>query len=153
MQKLAELEKENLSLNDECKQNNIKYAQLQNKYSQLQKQQNIKLSLSINISAYHLQQKDFTQRLGDLLRESGKQKCNKLQLEVLESGAIKDLNKVAKIIRDCSNLGIKFALDDFGTGYSSLTYLKALPAAQLKIDQTFKGTPYTKALVAHHLLN
>ena len=30
-----------------------------------------------------------------------------------------------------------FALDDFGTGYSSLTYLKHLPAAVLKIDQSF----------------
>jgi len=34
-------------------------------------------------------------------------------------------------------LGVQFSLDDFGTGYSSLQYLKMLPFAQLKIDQSF----------------
>ena len=33
--------------------------------------------------------------------------------------------------------GVHFSLDDFGIGYASLSYLKRLPFAQLKIDQSF----------------
>jgi len=37
-------------------------------------------------------------------------------------------------------LGIGLAIDDFGKGYSSLTYLKQIPATEIKIDKRFIGT-------------
>jgi len=33
--------------------------------------------------------------------------------------------------------GVRIAIDDYGTGYASLSYLKHLPADELKIDRTF----------------
>ena len=60
-----------------------------------------------------------------------------LELEVLETTALDELDAVADVIRECAAMGIGFALDDFGTGYSSLTYLKRLPAQVLKVDQSF----------------
>ncbi|MEL0585860.1 MAG: EAL domain-containing protein [Candidatus Thiodiazotropha sp. (ex. Lucinoma kazani)] len=60
-----------------------------------------------------------------------------LELEVLETSALDDMLQVSQLMQSCSKIGVSFALDDFGTGYSSLTYLKNLPATQLKIDQSF----------------
>lgn len=63
--------------------------------------------------------------------------ASSLELEVLETSALEDIAHVSKVMHTCREMGIHFALDDFGTGYSSLTYLKRLPAMQLKIDQSF----------------
>lgn len=60
-----------------------------------------------------------------------------LELEILETSALQDLDQVSSLMFECVDIGVGFALDDFGTGYSSLTYLKRLPAAVIKIDQSF----------------
>jgi EAL domain-containing protein (putative c-di-GMP-specific phosphodiesterase class I) len=58
-------------------------------------------------------------------------------VEVTESFAINDINRVITILNNLRKLGIKVALDDFGTGYSSLNYIKRLPLDIIKIDKTF----------------
>ncbi len=60
-----------------------------------------------------------------------------LEIEILESAAIQDIQYVHEVMLAAQQLGVRFALDDFGTGYSSLSYLKRLPANTLKIDQSF----------------
>lgn len=97
----------------------------------------IDLPVSVNMSAHHLQQPDFAQKLCTMLEAHPAVKRDRLELEVLETSALKDIDAVALIIRDCAAMGVGFALDDFGTGYSSLTYLKRLPAQLLKVDQSF----------------
>ncbi len=95
------------------------------------------LPVSVNIDALQLQHPEFVSRLEALLAEHPKVPPSKLELEVLESGALRDVTAVSQVIRTCNRLGVTFSLDDFGTGYSSLSYLKRLPVHFLKIDQTF----------------
>lgn len=97
----------------------------------------LEIPVSVNISAYQLQQPDFIARLHVLLAQHPEVPAAQLELEVLETSALEDLVWVSQIIGACREIGVSFALDDFGTGYSSLTYLKQLPATQLKIDQSF----------------
>ena len=97
----------------------------------------LNLPISINISARQLQEENFVESLRSFLAAHPKLNPGDLELEVLETSAMNDLNKVSELIKACNEMGVHFSLDDFGTGYSSLTYLKRLPVSQIKIDQSF----------------
>ncbi|MFM2275495.1 MAG: hypothetical protein RL211_1367 [Pseudomonadota bacterium] len=94
--------------------------------------------VGINIAARHFQHPDFQSRLKGILDRHPKVAANMLELEIVESAALGDIQHVGKLILACQQeLGVRFALDDFGTGYSSLTYLKRLSTDTLKVDQSF----------------
>jgi diguanylate cyclase (GGDEF)-like protein/PAS domain S-box-containing protein len=97
----------------------------------------ITLTISVNISAYQLQQANFVTRLSTLLAAHPDVSPSYLELEVLETSALSDINHATATMNACIDLGVNFALDDFGTGYSSLTYLRRLPTNLIKIDQSF----------------
>jgi EAL domain-containing protein (putative c-di-GMP-specific phosphodiesterase class I) len=97
----------------------------------------MRLPVSVNIAASHLQIPDFAVRLGALLQRYPEVDPGDLELEILETSALHNLSAVAAVMRGCHALGVHFAVDDFGTGYSSLIYLRHLPAETLKIDQCF----------------
>lgn len=101
-------------------------------------QDNLKLSVSVNISAYHLQWSGFFDALDFALSKYPDVDASYLLLEVLESSVLSDIHNISSIIRSCrKGLGIRIALDDFGTGYSSLSHLRHLPVDVIKIDQSF----------------
>ena len=112
---------------------------LDNALSQIEQWRALGLDIpvSVNLGARQLQQADFAERLRRILAAHPGVGPNKLELEVLETSALEDLAHVSRVISACLEMGVSFALDDFGTGYSSLTYLKRLPVAQIKIDQSF----------------
>ncbi|MBX2808358.1 MAG: EAL domain-containing protein [Cellvibrionaceae bacterium] len=99
--------------------------------------QGLNTKVSVNISGYQLLQINFVSKLQQLIRQHENININALEIEVLESNALEDIEHISAVIRQCQALNINFALDDFGTGYSTLTYLKHLPASQLKIDRSF----------------
>ena len=95
------------------------------------------LTVSVNVSAGHFQQRDFPSRLAAMLARHPTVAPALLEIEIVETSAMEDLAAASRTMQDCRQLGVQFAIDDFGTGYSSLTYLKRLPAQTLKIDQSF----------------
>ncbi len=95
------------------------------------------LPVSVNVSAYELQEGDFVQRLRARLAAHPRVNPAHLELEVLETSALQNVVLSSQILAACRDLGVVISIDDFGTGYSSLTYLKRLPANALKIDQSF----------------
>jgi EAL domain-containing protein (putative c-di-GMP-specific phosphodiesterase class I) len=101
------------------------------------------ISVSVNVSARHLQEPDFALRLGELLARHSDPLAPYLELETLETAAHADIDAVSALLARCRGMGVRFALDDFGTGYSTLSYLKRLPVDVLKIDRSF----------VHHMLD
>jgi diguanylate cyclase (GGDEF)-like protein/PAS domain S-box-containing protein len=95
------------------------------------------LTVSINVSARHLQEPLFANHLAKLLACQPANVADRLVLEVLETTALADIDFTCGLMEQCRALGVRFALDDFGTGYSTLTYLKRLPLDMLKIDRSF----------------
>lgn len=93
--------------------------------------------VSANISAEHLLHGDFVVRLREALMRHPDVPPDRLELEILETAALADMEKAARVLNACIALGVRFSLDDFGTGYSSLAYFRNLPVEMLKIDQTF----------------
>jgi len=93
--------------------------------------------VSVNIAARQLQRHDFFSNIQALLARHPGAPAYRLELEILESTALEDMDHVRSIILACQGMGISISLDDFGSGYSSLAYLRYLPVNNLKIDQSF----------------
>ena len=95
------------------------------------------LKLSCNISAMSIQDPTFSSRLAAMLREYPNVRPDNLEIELLESSAMVDMDIAIATMEHFRKLGVSVAVDDFGTGYSSLAYLKRLPVDWLKLDQGF----------------
>ncbi|MEG1848832.1 MAG: bifunctional diguanylate cyclase/phosphodiesterase, partial [Lachnospiraceae bacterium] len=92
--------------------------------------------VNVNLSVVQLLQADIVDIVAQTLEEIGIRPKN-LTLEVTESLAINDMDRMKKILGKIKDLGVRIALDDFGTGYSSLNHIKEIPFDVIKVDQSF----------------
>lgn len=93
--------------------------------------------VSINISAYTFKQPNFFSLIDDTLAKHPNIKPHQIDIEILESSSLHEIEDVRKIIEQLHERNITVSLDDFGTGYSTLSYLKKLGIDTLKIDKSF----------------
>ena len=92
--------------------------------------------VNVNLSVVQLLQTDIVDTIKATIEDIGVNPAN-LTLEVTESLAINDMERMKRILNAIKQLGVKIALDDFGTGYSSLNHIREIPFDVIKVDQSF----------------
>lgn len=92
--------------------------------------------VNVNLSVVQLLQADIVNIVKRTLDDTGVNPRN-LTLEVTESLAINDMERMKGILNSIRSLGVRIALDDFGTGYSSLNHIREIPLDVIKVDQSF----------------
>ena len=94
------------------------------------------LTLSLNVTAKEFAHPGLINDIVQALEQTGLEPSS-LQLEIVETVAMRDAEKPENVLRQAKSLGVRLSIDDFGTGYSSLSRLRHFPADTLKIDRSF----------------
>jgi diguanylate cyclase (GGDEF)-like protein len=94
------------------------------------------VQVSVNLSARQLNRPALVAEVQQVLAGQGLE-ASWLELEITESGVMRNPARAAAQLRELRELGVSLAIDDFGTGYSSLSYLQRFPLSTLKIDRSF----------------
>ncbi len=94
------------------------------------------MRVAINISAYQMRQDDLVDRLQAALTANGLS-ASRFTCEITESVAMEDTKVTHRSFDRMRRAGLHVSIDDFGVGQASLSYLRRLPAAELKIDASF----------------
>lgn len=92
--------------------------------------------VAINISHAQFAEPSFVNNLLLIINEIGVPP-HQIELELTESVAIENFDRLKSKLEQLQAAGIEIAMDDFGTGYSSLSVLQRLKLNRLKIDRSF----------------
>ncbi len=94
------------------------------------------LLMSVNLSGRLIDDHAFADMAINLIEDTGARLC----LEITETAAMADPDAAIESIARYAAAGVEIAIDDYGAGLSSLSYLKRIPAHELKIDKSFIQT-------------
>ncbi|WP_425998713.1 EAL domain-containing protein [Caulobacter sp. DWR1-3-2b1] len=72
-----------------------------------------------------------------LLEVTERHSAGRIGLEITETAVINEPERALANLQSFAAAGLKIAIDDYGSGLSSLSYLKQIPAHELKIDRLF----------------
>jgi len=101
-----------------------------------------RVNLAVNVSPRQFENDNLAETILDALAKSGLPP-RQFEIEITESLAIHQPDRVRAVLAPLQRLGIKLAMDDFGTGHSNLAVLTQLDFDVFKIDRQFlTGTPH-----------
>jgi diguanylate cyclase (GGDEF)-like protein len=116
--------------------------------------QDIALSVAVNLSARCLAEPDLVARVRRALQQHGVP-GELLTLELTEGSVVADSVRGGTVLEDLHALGLRLSMDDFGTGYSSLSQLRRLPIDEVKIDKSFvlgMSTSQSESFIARSII-
>lgn len=94
------------------------------------------ISVAVNVSPRQFDRADFIDQVVEALRSSGLPP-RMLELEITETMAVSNPDRVINVMKPLRAMGIKLAIDDFGTGHANLSLLTQIPFDIFKIDRQF----------------
>ena len=89
--------------------------------------------MSVNVSGRLTANEQFAERALRQVRRSGARLC----FEITETAVIDNPRLALDVMNELKQAGVGISIDDYGSGLSSLSYLRAIPAEELKIDKVF----------------
>lgn len=100
------------------------------------------INIAVNVSPKQFEDENLAETILDALAKSGLSP-RLLEIEITESLAIHQPDRVRDVLEPLRRLGIKLAVDDFGTGHSNLAVLTQIDFDVFKIDRQFvMDTPH-----------
>jgi len=93
------------------------------------------ISIAVKISGAQFRQKDFEQKVADVLRDTGMDPA-RLLLEMAEHTVLGNTDESVRVLQELKNMGVGVAINNFGAGNSNIRALTRCPVDKLKVDRS-----------------